>query len=126
MSLSQPKIKPLRGHGVFTKVITKGKRYEQQSIRVFICYAKASRISVRIGFTVTKRIHSAARRNRIKRLMREAFRANQKHLLKCIDQNAQLEAVFMFTGGKEFDPNRVQYSTIFSAFNLLCINLSIL
>ncbi len=57
-----------------------------------------NQVPVQAGFTVSKKIYKrAVKRNRIKRLMREAFRLN-KQKLPTLDNNKQLAVFFIFIG----------------------------
>lgn len=55
-------------------------------------------ISVQVGFSVSKRTFKRAHdRNRVKRLLREAYRLN-KQILHDIPAEGQLAVMFIFTG----------------------------
>ena len=54
----------------------------------FIAFFKPGRLDhSRLGITVTRKVAKAARRNRIKRLIREYFRLNRRHLNQNWDIN---------------------------------------
>lgn len=62
----------LRKRGQFLYVQHKGVRVQATSCFAYITYHK--RPYIRLGITVSKKVGKAHQRNRIKRLMREAFR----------------------------------------------------
>jgi ribonuclease P protein component len=64
---------------------------------------------VQAGFTVPKRnFPKAIDRNRIKRLMREAWRLQKKELYKLLDEkNLKLAAMLIFTGRKKLEYKEV-------------------
>jgi ribonuclease P protein component len=54
----------------------------------FIAFFKPGRLDhSRLGITVTRKVAKAARRNRVKRLIREYFRLNRRHLNQNWDIN---------------------------------------
>jgi ribonuclease P protein component len=54
----------------------------------FIAFFKPGRLDhARLGITVTRKVAKAARRNRVKRLIREYFRLNRRHLNQNWDIN---------------------------------------
>jgi RNase P protein component len=108
----QPTIEILCGFGAFTRVITRGKRYEKKPIKAFVSLSKSANPAIRIGYTVTKGIRKAVQRNRIKRLMREAFRANKGNFLLRLDSRSLSEIVFMYVGTAESRPDMVRFSSI--------------
>jgi ribonuclease P protein component len=60
----------------FRKVYNEGKAVRSQAFQLFYLMGREDK-PVRLGITVTKRFGKAVRRNRIKRLIREAFRQAQ-------------------------------------------------
>lgn len=74
MRQTLPKSSILRGYQSFTTVITGGVPYHGTLLSAFVLSSKDD-MTVQIGFAVPKKqVPLAARRNRIKRLMREAVR----------------------------------------------------
>lgn len=120
----QLKIKTLCGYGAFTRVITRGKKYEKNPIKAFV-YKSASEVtSMQIGFTVTKRIRKATQRNKIKRLMREAFRVQKKNYIRHIKPGFLVEIVFIYNGDIEIAPRKVRFASIDQAFTTICATIN--
>jgi len=78
-----PKSSRLRKRAEFVEVQTNGRRVESRAyIGLFI--ARGGQSS-RLGITTTRRLGSAAVRNRARRLVREAFRRGLLHLPAGVD-----------------------------------------
>jgi ribonuclease P protein component len=120
MPPTQPSIEILSGFGTFTRVITRGKRYEKQSLKAFVLLSRSEKTSLHVGYTVTKKIRTAAHRNRLKRLMREAFLANKEELVRRLSSGTLVEIVFMYNGNIEIAPTMVRFSSIDQALSALC------
>jgi len=120
MSLTQPSIESLSGFGAFTRVITRGKRYEKQPIKAFLVSSLSKKTSLHVGYTVTKKIRTTAHRNRLKRLMREAFLANKKKFIRNIRSGTLVEIVFMYNGNTEIAPTKVRFASIDESLSTLC------
>jgi len=77
---------------------------------VFLRTNLSSTFSVQAGFSVGKKIFKrAVHRNRIKRLMREAYRLNKNDLYQKIE-NRQLAVFFIFIGKEMADYKTIERS----------------
>jgi len=72
------KIESLKNNREFRKVYDKGKSLSNKYLVIF--FIKNGLEYNRVGFSVTKKIGNAVTRNRVKRLIKEAFRLNSKNI----------------------------------------------
>ena len=112
MPLIQPSIKTLSGFESFTRVITRGTKYESKPIKAFVCSSPSLQSGLRIGFTVTRRIRRATRRNLLKRLMKEAFRTKKEGFFAKIDSGKLFEIVFLYNGDVKTPPKKIRFAVI--------------
>jgi ribonuclease P protein component len=110
----------LSGFEAFTRVITRGKRFEDKPIKAFVCLSVSPEPMVRVGYAVTRGIKKATQRNRVKRLMREAFRANKRNFFGSINSGRLLEIVFMYNDGKETAPKKIHMESVNKALSTVC------
>jgi ribonuclease P protein component len=125
MPLSKKSIGKLSGFGAFTRVITRGIKYQKEPVKAFIISSYSAETSVNVGYAVSKRIGKAVQRNRIKRLMREAFRIYKDSLIDRINPGYLVEIVFMYNGDSKNAPERARFESISQAFSILCSRLEI-
>ena len=78
MNLSLPKAKRIKKRDDIKLLFTKGKRLQKYPIQLVYTTKECEESAIKIGVSVPKRrFKKAVDRNRIKRLMREAYRINQ-------------------------------------------------
>jgi ribonuclease P protein component len=96
--LGKPDI--LRGRGAFREVLTKGKRLRGNHIFCYLLRVNSDRkkaVSVQAGFAVSRNVKSAVKRNRVRRLMREAYRLNKGKVMEvALEQGRCLKIVFLY------------------------------
>ncbi len=119
MPLLEPSIETLAGFGSFTRVITRGKKYESTPIKAFVCSTLSKQTGLRIGFAVTRGIRKAAHRNLLKRLMREAFREKKKDFLARVNSKILQEIVFLYNGNIKSLTKKGCFAAINRAFTEL-------
>lgn len=98
MSFLYPKSEKLKSKNLINKLFNEGKSINSPPLRVI--YIKTSflePVAVKCGVTVGKKhFHSAVDRNRIKRLIREAYRLNKGDL--CKNKEKQYALMFLYVG----------------------------
>ncbi|XER15982.1 Ribonuclease P protein component [Sporomusa aerivorans] len=78
-----PKISRLCQNKSFQAVYRSGKSYANKNLVVYVLPNKSA--NRRIGFAAGKRLGPAVVRNRVKRLLREAYRLNQDKFISGVD-----------------------------------------
>lgn len=110
------KVEILRGRQAFKDILAGGTRLVGIHLRVYLLPVSAELnhgIPIRVGFAVSGRVKSAAVRNRVRRLMREAYRRNRGILSKPLFEESRYYAlILMYRGEKSNDLMRVSYREI--------------
>jgi ribonuclease P protein component len=90
----------LRGRGAFKEVLTKGRRLQGTYIFCYLLRVNSERkkaVPIQAGFAVSRSVKSAVKRNRVRRLMREAYRLNKGKVMKLVlGQERSFEIVFLY------------------------------
>ncbi|HEV7332578.1 MAG TPA: ribonuclease P protein component [Flavisolibacter sp.] len=82
-----------------------GKGFSVFPIRVTYLFAKEAESGVKMGVTVSKRnFKKATDRNRVKRLLREAYRLQKEELQTVVQAKEKSAAVFFIYTGKTIAP----------------------
>ena len=84
----------LRGRGAFDRVFSSGKRLDGTLLQCI--YTIQAGEGIKAGFAVSSRHFGAVRRNRLRRLMREAFSLEKGGLIPLLAQR-RLSASIVFT-----------------------------
>lgn len=108
--LSFPKGERILKPGDFIRVRKTGKRVSTKSLTVYILRTGSG--SRRLGLSVSSRVGNAVARNRIKRLLREAFRLNKESLPRSSDI---LVSVKSTEGIKDLNDCKRELSKVFVA-----------
>jgi len=97
------KDKRLKSRKLIGYLFEKGKTFSAYPLRViYISNQEAGGATLQAGFTVSgKKFKRAVDRNRIKRLMREAYRLQQHSLLDRLEKTGNRMALFFIYTGKE-------------------------
>lgn len=111
----------LRGYSVFSDILKNGEFVQSSGLR---CYFKRGRrenekTPVRIGFAVARKdVALAVDRNRLKRLMREAYRRNKADINTALNKSGlEIAIVLIFRNTRGADIRRVHYAAIESELN---------
>lgn len=95
----------LRGYSAFKLAFARGERGSGKLFRYHWTVGGASGVPLVVGFVVPKHTGKAVRRNRVKRMMREAVRMHKSSLEEAL-KSRQLSAtvVFVFKGYEDAGP----------------------
>lgn len=98
MRLTLRKNEILRGHQSFSTVLSRGKALQAGVLRCFFLLGDEYKGGIRVGFAVSRTVRGSLLRNRLRRLMREAYRTN-KAILRTgpAARRTEVQAVFMCT-----------------------------
>ena len=106
-------------------LFSEGKKFAIASLRIYYLFTKDQSSSLQFGAGVSKKnFKKAVDRNRIKRLIREAYRL-QKNMLqeKLLEQNSRLNIFFIYTG-KELPQYKEVYDKAGKVLSKLCTIIS--
>jgi ribonuclease P protein component len=109
----------LRGRGSFAAVLETGDRIEGELVRCFFRFDREAGTRLRAGFSVSRRMQNAVRRNRVRRLMRAAFDAESAPLRASVG-GGSLAIVFVFKGKKGTVVERLGLGQMQSDMATLC------
>ena len=105
-----PAAEKLKSRKQIEQLFREGKSFSNFPFRILWLYAGKQAAFLQTGFTVSsKQFKKAVDRNRIKRLMREAYRLQKNELNKLLTENKKQLAVFFIYVGNELP----EYELIF-------------
>ncbi|WP_366937744.1 ribonuclease P protein component [Halodesulfovibrio sp.] len=102
--LTFPRTHRLTRRPEFVKCYDEGRRYFSKNFVLFVLEKEDPTALWRVGLAVTKKTGSAVQRNRVKRVLREFFRLNQRELPNGID--------FVVVPKRRMNPEHVDLSFV--------------
>ncbi len=92
----------LRGQGAFDALFAAGRRANAALVRCLFRFDPGPAGCLRVGFSVPRRCGTAVRRNRVRRLMREAFRVEKEGFRRALrEAGRSVSLLFVFRGSRE-------------------------
>ena len=92
-----PKERRLKSQKSIAQTFDKGKTVQVYPVRVFYHLEEDEHATIKVAFAVSRRnFKRAVDRNRIKRIMREAYRLNQYLLKDEVKFSGQLNLIFLY------------------------------
>ena len=111
----------LRGRDVFSRLYASGRRADGELIRCLFLLENASTAELLTGFAVPRGTCSAVRRNRLRRLMREAFRQEREALRAALHaSHCSARILFVYRGKRDLPVERVTFSAVRGDVANLC------
>jgi ribonuclease P protein component len=115
---------PLRGYGVMERVYARGRRLDTERIRCIYLLVHTTLPVVQVAFGAPSKVFGAVQRNRLKRLMREAF-AREWNTLQQDLAGAGVSAslLFIFKGKKGERGTRFTLQAVHKSIASICTTL---
>jgi ribonuclease P protein component len=96
------KAERLKSRKLIDELFKSGRSFSNFPFRVIWLYDAVNASGLQAGFSVSARnFKKAADRNRVKRLMREAWRLQKNQLVKTLEENGNALSVFLIYTGNE-------------------------
>jgi ribonuclease P protein component len=106
-------------------LFSEGKKFTIAPFRFHYSFSKAEKTSLQFGAGVSKRnFKKAVDRNRIKRLMREAYRLQKITLREKLNQKSMQLNIFFIYLGKELPAYKEVYEKTGKGLDKLCVIVS--
>jgi ribonuclease P protein component len=103
----------LRGRAAFNQTVVRGERVEGKYIRCHVLFGSVGVPPMRVGFAVPSRQYNAVRRNRMKRLLREAVAREKMDLERSLlARHSSASMVLYFKGAKDIPVDRMTLQRI--------------
>jgi len=121
-------VEALRGHAAFGRVFDGGRKIGGALMVCVFLVDRAEKAALRVGFAVSSRQFNAVRRNRVRRLMREAVRFECAPLNAAVTQlRVSADLVLVFRPRADLDVHRLTLapfrSDVADVFNRLAERL---
>ena len=111
----------LRRRDLFRRVALEGTRLDAQILRCMYLIRQEGDEPLQVAFKVPSRKLNAVRRNRIKRLMREAFRKERSPLDSSLGaSHSQMATFISFKGSKNVSVEQLTLNDVQQAMAVLC------
>ncbi|MEP7220273.1 MAG: ribonuclease P protein component [Bacteroidota bacterium] len=96
-----PRSAVLRGRDVFGRLFREGDGLRRGQLVVKYAFTSGESSEVHTGFVVRRNAGSAVKRNRLRRLLREAYRMQRHRFSESVPVGRQLRLVILWSGSGE-------------------------
>lgn len=122
-----PRRHALRGHAAFSRVFASGRRIDGSLVQCFVVIEPAGNPELKVGFAVSSRAYKAVWRNRLRRLLREAFSRHEESLLEKLDGSGMSATMILaFKARLQVDIRRLRIHPVSADIAGICRQLQAL